>query len=287
MDHTYVEEHHVADRYLMGRLPEPEAAEFEEHYLGCPQCLDRLELVEPMQEGFKRVAEEDLARLAATRQIAVLAWLSRLGRSRQAAVVAMALVVAVLLPSGLLLRRLAERESELAAARSDLARAREESTAGSRTTAEAAETLRRQLDASRRALDGERRARAGLAEELERATRPQANVPIAFLNPERGAGEPSVRLRPPAAPGSIVLALEIDPPHHPAYRAVLRDPAGREVWRAEALRLNEMETLSLSLPSALLSPGDWVVTVEGTEGVAPGAAPAAGVRFAFRVLPVR
>ncbi len=286
MDHAYIEEQQIADRYVMGKLPAEEATRFEEHYLGCPECLDRLELAEAMQRGFKRAAGEDLARVAATRQLALLAWLFRLGRSRQVAVLAMALVVAVLLPSGLALRRLGERDRELAAARSALEREREGSTAGSRTAAAAAERLRRELEASRRALDGERQARARAAEELAEARRPQANVPILFLNPERGAGpsagEPSVRLRLPATPGWIVLALEIDPPHHAAYRAVLRDAAGREIWRGEGLRLNEMETLSLSLPSTLLAPGDYVATVAGVDAGGPSPAP---VRFSFRVLP--
>ncbi len=282
MDHTYVEEHHVADRYVRGKLPEAEAARFEEHYLACPECLDRLELAESMQRGFERVAGQDLARLAATRQLGVLAWLSRLGRSRQAAVVAMALVAAVLLPAGLALRRLAERERELGAVRSELQEERARASTGSRATAATSETLRRDLEASRRALEDERQARAGLTEELARATRPQANVPILFLNPERGAaGEPSVRLRRPAAGGWVVLALEVDPPHHSAYRALLRDAAGREVWRGEGLRLSEMETLSLSLPSSLLAPGDHVLEVTA---IGRDAAPAEPLRFSFRVL---
>ena len=45
MDHTEIEELQVVDRYLMGKLPEADAGRFEEHYLGCPRCLDELEVV--------------------------------------------------------------------------------------------------------------------------------------------------------------------------------------------------------------------------------------------------
>src|SRR5262245_64967773 len=95
----------------MGKLSAEEAERFEEHYLSCPECLDRLELAESMQRGFKRAAGEDAARLAAARQLAVVAWLSRLPRSRQMAVLAMALIIVALLPAGFVWRELARARS--------------------------------------------------------------------------------------------------------------------------------------------------------------------------------
>jgi len=68
-----------------------------------------------------------------------------------------------------------------------------------------------------------------------------------------------------------VLDPAIDPPHRPSYRAILRDPKGREIWRDEGLQLNDREALSLSLPSTLLAPGDYTIEVDDR-------------RFAFRVL---
>src|SRR5207253_4021188 len=56
MDHIYVEENQIADRYVKGTLPAEEAERFENHYLSCPECLDRLELAESVQRGFKRMA---------------------------------------------------------------------------------------------------------------------------------------------------------------------------------------------------------------------------------------
>ena len=113
---------------------------------------------------------------------------------------------------------------------------------------------------------------ASAAEQLDAARRPQGNVPILFLEPERGGDEPSHRLPLPKTPGLVVLSLEMmDAPPRASYRAVLRDAKGREVWRGDGLRLNEREALSLSLPSSLLAPGDYTVEVDGR-------------RFTFRVL---
>jgi Putative zinc-finger len=274
MDHTYVEAQNVADRYVMGKLSAEEAERFEEHYLSCPECLDRLALAESMQRGFKRAAGQDVARLAATRQLALLAWLSRLGRSRQMAVLAMAVLVIVLLPTGLALREIGQRDRELA-------EERQRSAAGSRNAA-AVETLRRELETSRRDLAREHEAHASAAEQLAQARQPQGNVPILFLDAERGGGEPSVRLRLPSKPGWIVLALTVDPPHQPSYQVILRDAKGREVWRGGDFRIDERDSLSLSLPSSLLAPGDYTLAVEG---LVPGRKPVAAGRFAFRVLP--
>ncbi len=285
MEHAAIEEHQVIERYLMGRLADSERELFEQHYLSCPQCLDRLALAEAIERGFKRAAGEEVARLAAARQLAFVAWLARLGRSRQAAVLGMALLVAILLPGGLALREIGQSERDLAATRSALEVERERAAAGSSQALAEAQRLREELEASRRDLAQEREAGARAAGELAAARAPQGNVPILFLDTERSGpspGEPSFRLRLPRTPGWIVLVLEIDPPHHSPYRAVLRDSEGRELWRGAGLQLNELETLTLTLPSSLLAAGDYFLAVEGV--VPDGASIAAG-RFTFRVLP--
>ncbi|HEY2738454.1 MAG TPA: zf-HC2 domain-containing protein [Thermoanaerobaculia bacterium] len=286
MNHTSIEEQQIAERYVRGKLTPEEAALFEEHYLSCQECLDRLDLAESMERGFKRAASQDAAQLAAVQQVhqlAVVAWLARLGRSRQMAALVMIVFVVAILPGLFVMRQVRERDRELTAARTALEQERGRSAAGSRT-AEEAERLRKDLDASRSDLAREQKARAAADQELAAARQPQGNVPILFLDAERGssAGEPTHRLRLPHSPGWIVLALEIDPPHQPAYRVVLRGAGGREVWRGTDLRLDERDALSLSLPSTLLAPGDSTLTVEG---LAPGGKPVAAGRFVFRVLP--
>src|SRR5258708_19912001 len=82
MDHAEIEEQQIVDRYVRGTLPAEEVARFEEHYLSCQDCLDRLDLAESMNRGFKRAAGQDAVRVAAARQLAVVAWLAHLGRPR-------------------------------------------------------------------------------------------------------------------------------------------------------------------------------------------------------------
>ncbi|MEA2604453.1 MAG: hypothetical protein QOF89_5445 [Acidobacteriota bacterium] len=277
MDHDYIEEHQIADRYVMGTLPADEVERFEDHYLSCPECLDHLELAEPVQRGFKRMAGQDAAKLSATRQLAFLAWLTRLGRSRQIGFLLAALLVIAVLPAGLALRGTAERGRELAQTRSALEQERHRAATGARSAAEV-EKLRSELST-------ERDARTHAVEQLAQARQPQANTPILFFDAERGGGppeaEPTQQLHLPAKAGWIVLAPVMDPPFSPSYQAILRDARGRELWRVKDLHPNERDTLSLSLPASLLPPGDYSLSIEG---LTPGKKPAAAGRFTFRVL---
>ncbi|HEY4365255.1 MAG TPA: zf-HC2 domain-containing protein [Bryobacteraceae bacterium] len=46
MDHRYIEQHALADRYLDHALPPPERAAFEAHLVDCQECTDRVLLAE-------------------------------------------------------------------------------------------------------------------------------------------------------------------------------------------------------------------------------------------------
>ena len=46
MDHRYIEEHSVTDRYLDHVLPPRERADFEAHLVDCQECTDRVLLAE-------------------------------------------------------------------------------------------------------------------------------------------------------------------------------------------------------------------------------------------------
>lgn len=270
MNHAEIEELEIADRYLRGKLPPEDAARFEEHYLYCQECLDRLELGESMERGFKRAAGQDAARVAASRQVALLAWLARLGRSPRMAALAMAVLVVAVVPGLIGLREVRERDQALADARAALEQERQRSASGSQIAAEAAR-LQAELEANLRELNHEKEARATADKQLKEARNPQGVTAILYLDAERGTGEPSQRVHLSRTPSLIVLALAMEPPFQQAYRAVLRNADGKELWRGEGLRLNGSD-LTLSLPSTLLVPGDYTVSV-------------AGRRFPFRVLP--
>jgi len=122
-----------------------------------------------------------------------------------------------------------------------------------------------------------------LAGRLAEAHAPQANTLVLPLSPERGAaGEPpSARLRLPAEPGWVVLALELDDAAYPSYRVSLTRADGESLWSGEGLTPAPRDVLTVSLHSSSLDAGDHEVRVEGR--AADGALVQVG-HFAFRVL---
>ena len=123
-----------------------------------------------------------------------------------------------------------------------------------------------------------------MAEQLEQARQPQSNIPILSLNAERGGpgDEPTHQLLLPSSPRPVIFTLLVDPPHQPTYGVTLRDARRREVWRGSDLRADENDFLTLSLPSTMLAPGDYTLSIEG---LVPGRKPIPAGRFVFRVLP--
>jgi hypothetical protein len=283
MDHEHIENDHVADRYLQGKLTPEEADRFEEHYLSCQECLGRLDRAERMTRGFKRAAAEDAARLAAVRQAGFFAALARIGRSRQAGLGVAALFLVLLLPGILAYREFGRLGQELDRTREALAAKEQEKPAPASPSAPTVVEDHATLERAQRAeadrqrleqeLEQERSARAGLEKDLAQARQPQTNTPILSLSPERSAGgaEPSHQIR--LTPGWIVLSLELDAPDQDSYRVTLLR-GGKEIWRGDGLEPNATDSLSVSLPTALLSPGDYVVRVEGV------------AQFTFRALKV-
>lgn len=288
MNHADIEEHQIAERYVRGKLTPEETALFEEHYLSCQECLDRLDLAESMDRGFKRAAGQDAAEIAAmqtVRQLAVVAWLARLGRSRQMAALVMAVFVVAILPGLFVMRQVRERDRELTATRKALEQERGRSAAGSQAATEA-ESLRKELDASQRGFAQEHEARVAADQELKNVRQPQGNVPLLFLDAQRGSAtdKPTYLLSLPQPPGWIVLSPVINPHPQKAYRLVLRTAGGREVWRGNDMQLkfDDQGSFTLSLHSSMLAPGDYTLTAEG---LVPGGKPVAAGRFVFRVLP--
>ncbi len=270
MDHSYIDEHQVAELYLLGKLSPEEAARFEEHSMSCPECLDRLETAETLRLGLRAVAAREVAVEAVK-----MGLLARLVRSRLAPLALTALLVIAVLPAGFLWRRAGRLESELAQTREQI---REELSRPAPAPAADPE-----LAALRGQLAEERQEKERLAVELEKAGAPRVNVPVVPLSPERSApgAAPSTRISLSPSSELLVLSLELDATDFPSYRATLTGPKHETVWQGSGLRPDTQGSLTLALSAAQLQPGDFTVRVEGlpTQG---RSAPVAD--FSFRIV---
>lgn len=279
MDHPYIDEQQVAERYLMGQLPPDEAALFEEHSLGCPDCLERLEVAETLRHGLRQVATEEVTGAVVAAQAGLLA---RLVRSRSAPWMVALLLLAAVLPSSLLLREVGRLDRELAEARRALEHRPEEPPSRPAGAPEAGiEALRKELAEQRRQAESERQESARLEAELAEALRPRINVPVVPLSPERSGpgGEPAARLTLGSSTEWVILSLQIDAPEdYPEYRATLLAPGDEVLWQASGLRPDAQGSLTVALPASQLAAGPLTVRVAGLpSGGRP--APVADFRF--------
>lgn len=277
-DHARIDDEQIAERYVLGRLPPVEAERFEEHYLHCEACLERVEAAEGLHQGLGRVAAEEAAAVR-TGWAAVLA---RWSRSRALPwVAALGLLVVVLLPSGYLIYERGELAQQLERSRSEAAQRDGRVQEGTARIDELETEVERLSDVA----SAERRRREELSRDLDaletREPRPVVNTPIVTLGPERSAGvEPSVRLTLPEDVAWVVLALEVEPPEASSYRVALENPADEVVWRGTGLVPDALGTVNLSVPTEILTPGVWSLRLE-TEPDAGSPAPAG--RFAVRI----
>lgn len=271
MNHSYIDDHQVAELYLLGKLSPEEAASFEEHSMSCPECLDRLETAEKLRLGLRTVAAREVAAEAVK-----LGLLARLVRSRLAPFALTALLLVAVLPAGLLWRRAGRLEGELAQTREQL---REELSRPMPTPAP--DPNDPELGVLRSQLEAERQEKERLAAELEKTGEPRINVPVVPLSPERSVpgAAPTTRISLSSSPELLILLLELDATDFPSYHATLT--GGRTVWHLSHLRPDAQGTLTLALPATRLQPGDFTVRVEGLP--AQGR-PAPVADFSFRLV---
>src|SRR5262249_41731983 len=133
----------IADRYVMGQLADEERRQFEEHFVDCPECMQKLETVESLRAALKELPpEERRGTPVFGKRLSVGLFPALRDRPQLALLVAACLLVAIL-PSAYFF-------VELQRARQDARQARIES-----------EQSRQREAELRHDLDGERAARSG------------------------------------------------------------------------------------------------------------------------------
>jgi hypothetical protein len=101
MDHKYIQDNQLVERYLRDKLTDEEKVAFEEFYLSSPETLAELELAEKMQDGFRDLEESEFVTGTATD-----GWFNRIFLSPQYAAAASILLVFSLGFSGMLYQQL-------------------------------------------------------------------------------------------------------------------------------------------------------------------------------------
>jgi hypothetical protein len=123
--------------------------------------------------------------------------------------------------------------------------------------------LYRQLEHSRSELD---RTQVAYAREREAATAMQSAEPVVYsLSLSRSATAASNAVKIPSSPRWIVFSIQIDASQYQEYRAILRNEAGQQIWRKDALRPSSPDTIAIPILSTALSVGAHNLSLEGQE----------------------
>lgn len=283
MDHAYIEEHGLVERYYQGLLPPDEESLFEEHFVTCAICMEQLELARGFQRGIKSlsaITAEDAVRRAVVAQVGLFAWLARRGWLARWGLALAALLLAAGLPS---LWLAAQNRSERQAAAQRIE-------AGRQTRAD----LERRLAETEQRRNEERRdLEAKLAQARKPVPpaspgildRPLANLPVVLLTAVRGEGEPSATIDLVRTGDLLALAVDAGAdPRFVSYRATITRKGGGTAYRQQGLKPNALETLMITFPKTFFTPGDYRLTIEGVK-VDGGAMEIGG--YPFRVVEKR
>ncbi|HKI03462.1 MAG TPA: anti-sigma factor [Thermoanaerobaculia bacterium] len=258
MDHTYIEESGLVERYHRGLLPPEEESAFEAHFVTCPECMEQLEMARGFQRGLKTLVAEEAVR-AAVVQAGLFAWLARRGRLAQWGLALAALLIAAGVPS-LWLSAQGQGERQAVTARIEAER---------KTAAD----LERRLADSEQSRTAERRELEAKLAEARRPSppapgvldRPLANLPIVLLTAVRGeAGEPGAVIDLSRTGDLVALAVDAGAGSgFGSYRVTITGPGGGTVFRQAGLETNALETLMVTFPSSFFKPGDYRLLLEG------------------------
>src|SRR5712691_10795526 len=114
MEHRDIEERDLARLYCVGKLSQEESLQFEAHFVDCPACLERLELLRSFRNGLKQATVEDAAiawslkawslkawSLTGWSLTGLIAWLAALRAWKRAALLAGAACLVIVLPASL------------------------------------------------------------------------------------------------------------------------------------------------------------------------------------------
>lgn len=275
MDHRYIEEADITDRYLLGKLSPEEQDRFEEHFVECPKCLDRLETTREFRRALKAAVAEDAARSRAYIQTGLTAWLIRQSRWQRAALLLATILLPAVLATAFFVPKIRQAQEEQEQAKKSASdwqhRYEEQQQAASRLEKELREanaSLAEQRRQPETRQEHDPQTRPGEEQEVIRSSRPQIPPPVFALSIVRSAdpalSAPANSISIPHSARSFVLSLDLESgPGVQSYRATITDADRNVIWTRSTLKPQSKDTLRINLDSDLFKAGDYQLTLEG------------------------
>lgn len=265
MDHKYIDELDIVDRYLMGRLPVDESARFEEHFVDCLECTDRLETTKAFVEGLRLVVSERAPEARTNIPKGRFRYLRDTVSRKSFALAAGVLSLVVLASAVLVFSQIRRSRAEADQARSSSTQwerryeeERQSAAIAESGHQESARELTEQVAQLRAELENKSKQDSAMAE---------VNFPIFVPTSTRGS-EPSSgsanELSLPRSSGRFALSVALEGDRgYKTYRMTIMRSQNQVIWRGLSFTPNSYNSLSVSLSSNLFRPGDYLLTVDG------------------------
>ena len=289
MEHRYIEEYNIIDRYLLRKLSEEDRFRFEEHFLDCRLCLKQIEMTERLRTWLRKAAAEEVLRSPDDFQVVPPTGAGWQNRGRQMAYLS-GIVLLMLLPMLWLALKWRSAHHDLAQAYETISEWQHKSAEKEQSLTQEMQTRERQWLAQRdqliAQLENEQKKHRRLAPEISRIEGLRAVLPIFVLSPARssatGLSQPANRIIPSSPSESIILMLEFEPDLDvQSYRATLLTADNRSLWRESQLKPGSKGTIALGFNGRLLKPNQYLLKLEGLSSQA-GYVPIA--QYNFQVL---
>lgn len=229
MMHQQIKDEEIIERYVRKQLSEEERKSFEEHFFGCDECFEKLQVTERFVAGVRDAARRGtladpgsapakVSRLGAW-------WIPAFGVSAAAALLLAAL-------SGwMYFSQIPKMQDQLA---------------------KSAAELRAQQD-----------AHAALEQQLRQSLRAENNVPLAMLEASRDVQAKPLEIALPANAPRLILWVEPGAAKYRDFRIEVLAADGSVTETLENVERNSYGALAVSLPSNHLQPGQFRIRLSG------------------------
>ena len=267
MDHEYIDQFDIIHRYLTRRLIPEEVEQFEEHYIDCPQCVDRLQTARNITQGLRRLTVLQALQKEGDAEKRspwfFVPWFSRRAWAISACGLLLGIIGVLILATVqiFLLRQEAARAKSAAA---DLYRLHNEdqqsALAAAQAQKETEQELRgriQQLEADLQKAQPERDKQAGPSPAW---LQPIVNLPIFVLTSERGSPVAEIILPRTATNLVIALPLEREAKYRTYHVTLFKDQ--RALWENRNVRPDKDNALTLGFNSSFFQPGRYQLQVE-------------------------
>jgi len=227
--HPQIENEEIIERYVRRQLSVQERQAFEEHFMGCDECFEKLQTMEQFVAGIHDAAIRGMfedAGTAVPRRSDL--WFKWAFAATATAAVILGAVTAWAYLAGI-------------------------------------PKLRREVDRAAAELQAEQRLRADLERKAASLEQPEANIPLVILQASRAARDEAASIVVQPASRHIVLWIDIDPSRYRDFRLEVFSQDSRLVASLEHLDRGPYGAIAASLPADQLPAGDFRIRLSAQD----------------------